>query len=90
MKSFEDLFEDVLQANTSKFICNSFENIIKLLSIDAQNLFENYYTISLNNNQQQQLQPNTRLIYQIIKSKTNYWKANELWKKYDKRASLKD
>ena len=35
-------------------------------------------------------QPNTRLIYQILKSKTNYWKANELWKKYDKRANLKD
>ena len=33
---------------------------------------------------------NTRLIYKIIKSKTNYWKANELWKKYDKKANSKD
>ena len=32
----------------------------------------------------------TRLVYQIIKSRTDYWKANELWKKYDKRANLKD
>jgi hypothetical protein len=32
----------------------------------------------------------TRLLYRIIKAKTNYWKANELWKKYDKRANLKD
>jgi hypothetical protein len=90
MRSFEDLFEDFLQANTSKLICNLFENIIKLLNIDAQNVFENFNTFILNNNQQQHQLPNTRLIYQIIKSKTNYWKANELWKKYDKRASLKD
>ena len=33
---------------------------------------------------------NTRLIYQIIKSKTDYWKANGLWKTYDKRAELKE
>jgi hypothetical protein len=32
----------------------------------------------------------TRLLYRIIKGKTNYWKANELWKKYDKRANMKD
>jgi hypothetical protein len=32
---------------------------------------------------------NTRLIYQIIKSRTDYWKANELWKKYDKKLSTK-
>lgn len=31
----------------------------------------------------------TRLIYQIIKSKTDYWKANELWKKYDKKLNTK-
>jgi hypothetical protein len=47
----------------------------------------------------------TRLVYQVIKAKMEatsglttannikqkpYWKANELWKKYDKRLSLKD
>jgi hypothetical protein len=32
----------------------------------------------------------TRLIYKVIQSKTNYWKANELWKKYDKKVSCKD
>jgi len=55
-------------------------------------------------NQLKQQAP-TRLVYQIIKAKmeamcglpaTNnikqkpYWKANELWKKYDKRFNLKD
>jgi len=102
MPSFEDLFEKFIQANSSKSICKSFENIVKLLNIDTQHVFEHTYTFSnnqQNNNNnnnntnrlfQQPQQPNTRLLYQIIKSKTNYWKANELWKKYDKRASLKD
>lgn len=35
-------------------------------------------------------QPPTRLVYQIIKAKTNYWKANELWRSYDRRANHKD
>jgi hypothetical protein len=35
-------------------------------------------------------QPPTRLIYQVIKEKTEYWKANELWKCYDKRLNMKD
>ena len=32
----------------------------------------------------------TRLIYQVIKSKSDYWKANELWKRYEKRVNSKD
>ena len=32
----------------------------------------------------------TRLVYQVIKSKSDYWKANELWKRYEKRVNSKD
>lgn len=114
--SFDELFERFVQANSSKSICKSFEQIVQLLNINTQQVFENGYTfpaLNQGNNinsrfftsnsnyyfqqyQQQQQQSNstscrpTRLVYQIIKSKTNYWKSNDLWKKYDKRASLKD
>lgn len=108
--SFDELFEKFIQANSSKTICKSFENITKLLNINTAQVFESGYTFpapnqsnSSNNRlfssdfyfqqqqkQQQQQNASTRMLYQIIKSKTNYWKANELWKKYDKRASLKD
>lgn len=101
--TFEELFERFVQANSSKSICKSYENVTKLLNIDTDQVFENGYTFPVLSNQtnttnsrflnylQQQQHPKpTRLIYQIMKSKTNYWKANELWKKYDKRASLKD
>jgi hypothetical protein len=33
---------------------------------------------------------NTRLIYQIVKARTNYWKANTLWKMYDKLRDRKE
>ena len=33
--------------------------------------------------------PPHRITYQLIKARTNYWKANELWKKYDKRVNSK-
>ena len=106
--SFDELFEKFIQANSSKTICKSFENITKLININTSQVFDNGYTFPApsqpNSNgknrlfssefyfqqQQQQYNAATRMLYQIIKSKTNYWKANELWKKYDKRASLKD
>lgn len=104
--SFDELFEKFIQANSSKTICKSFEAITQLLNIDTSQVFDSGYTFPVPNQcgqngnrlfsssfyfqQQQQHVPATRMLYQIIKSKTNYWKANELWKKYDKRASLKD
>ena len=51
--------------------------------------FNNHHLQQQHHKQQLQLK-NTRLIYQIIKSKTNYWKANNLWKSYDKLAALKE
>lgn len=51
--------------------------------------FHNYHLQQQHLQQQEQLK-NTRLVYQIIKSKTNYWKANTLWKTYDKLAGLKE
>jgi hypothetical protein len=53
------------------------------------NSFHAYHLQQQHLKQQQQL-ANTRLIYQIIKSKTDYWRANGLWKLYDKRAELKE
>lgn len=113
--SFESLFDSFVQANTSKSIVKSFDNVCKHLKINNKQVFESGYVLNQNGASPYQRvysgkyssglvvansltvasnTPsnvlNTRLIYKIIKSKTNYWKANELWKKYDKKANSKD
>lgn len=102
-EKFENLFDSFIQANSSKSICKCFENICKSLRINTQQIFEYGYPVNMlakqpvtNSryssviHQQQNDTRTTRLLYKIIKSKTDYWKANELWKKYDQKANLKD
>jgi hypothetical protein len=123
-KSFESLFEAFIQANSSKSIVRSFDQICRHLKINPKQVSEGGFDLSAHhanaskNSPSQSMQsrmksysllggnrtngatptypqqpafPNcTRLLYRIMKAKTNYWKANELWKKYDKKANLKD
>lgn len=73
-----------------------FENGCSLAQfVNGSSLATSKYAYQYRMQQKQQLmqlsnQPPTRLVYQIIKAKTDYWKANELWKKYDKRLNMKD
>lgn len=40
--------------------------------------------------QPQDLDKTTRMIYKIIRSRTTYWKTNELWQILDKKSNLKE
>jgi hypothetical protein len=92
---FEELFERFCQSNTSKSINEYFELICKKLNI---NLKENNQQSSSSSLSSSNLTRKTginqsksnSLLYQQIRSKTNYWKANDLWKIYDERAKLKE
>lgn len=48
----------------------------RLLQIDRERVYEDGYKA-------------THLIYPCIRERTDYWKARDLWKKYDKKASAK-
>ena len=83
---FEELFESFVQADSVRTILSSFESICtKCLQLNRRQIFE--YGMS---QKSKASTTNTRLIYEIIKAKTNYWKANELWKLFDKKANHKD
>lgn len=86
--NFENLFDTFIKSNSSKVIVKTFETILKSLKIDSQKVFENGYDLQQQNLYRNNL-INTRLVYKILKSKTDYWKANELWKKYDKKCNSK-
>ncbi|CAF0965283.1 unnamed protein product [Brachionus calyciflorus] len=94
-KSFEQLFDTFIQSNTSKSIKQSFENLADHLDINLDSVYTHGFKLNASNRgftNRHSLTPSTttRLIYKIIKSKTNYWKSNELWKKYDKKANSKE
>ena len=147
MPSFEEAFEDFVQANTCKGIRKSFEVMcVRVLKLNLKLIFEEGTSLAqiysscqqqhtqsqsrgssfqFRMQQRQQLaqlskQAPTRLVYQIIKAhietnfngsdgtmintknnnnkenainntnKNRYWKANDLWKRLDKRLSHKD
>lgn len=48
----------------------------KAIGIDQESVYEDGYK-------------GTHLVYPCIRERTDYWKARELWKKYDKKASAK-
>lgn len=75
--SFERLFDAFCAANTSKSILKCFDQMCHVLHIDQEAVYEHG------------LKGGTHLIYPCIKQRTGYWKANDLWKKYDKKASAK-
>ena len=80
--NFQETFDTYLHADSVRKILSSFEEMCtKCLNLNREQIFENT---------QPQTRKTTRLIYKIIKEKTNYWKANELWSMYEKRASHKD
>lgn len=74
--TFEQLFDEFLAANTSKSITNKFQQVCLQLGISQDGLYEDGYK-------------GTHLVYPCIRDRTNYWKARDLWKKYDKKASAK-
>jgi hypothetical protein len=88
---FEELFESFVQADSVRTILSSFESICtKCLQLNRRQLFEHGVNIEHKSQKSKATFTNTRLIYEIIKAKTNYWKANELWKLFDKKANHKD
>ena len=90
---FEDIFDKYKCANSSKQIVFYFELLCKLLNIDLKKYYAEKNTpivtstttsySSISNN-------STRILYQIIRTKYQHWKANTLWNLYDKRLAHKD
>ena len=78
--SVEAIFELFTKANSSKHIVFYFQKLCDKLNINRQKYYdERSYAVS-----------NQRCLYQVIRSKFDYWKSNLLWSNYDKRASKKD
>ena len=89
---FQDLFSEFVEADTVKSIRESFDAICNSFQINAAKVFDEGFNYSVmypgrNPNRYPPQIVNTRLIYKILQSKTNYWRANELWAKYDTRAN---
>jgi hypothetical protein len=82
--TFEEIFELFTKANSSKHIVTYFNILCKNLNINVNRYYEDKYLQTQPANVQQ------RLLYQIIKTKTEYWKSNSLWNLYDKKLSNKD
>jgi hypothetical protein len=91
---FQEIFDTYLHADSVGKVLSSFEEMCtKCLNLNREQIFEQGINMKLNsttNNTLPQTPKTTRLIYKIIKEKTNYWKANELWSMYEKRASHMD
>ena len=80
----EEVFDRFKCANSSKQILHYFELLCKLLTIDLKRYYEEKVTTIQSSN------TTTRILYQIIRTKFDNWKANNLWKLYDDRLANKD
>lgn len=83
-KKFETLFDSFIRSNSSRQIKKTFEALLSELDIDGREVYLNGAELTGTKKRC------TRLIYEIIGSRTDYWKSNELWKKYTKKASGKE
>ena len=77
----EEVFDKYKCANSSKQILHYFELLCKLLNIDLKRYHEEKTTPS---------NTTTRLLYKLIRTRFDNWKANNLWKLYDDRLANKD
>lgn len=76
--SFERQFDAFCSANSSKSIDKCFEQMCRTLQINRTDLFERGIGGG---------GTTTHMLYPLMRQRTDYWKANELWKKYDKKLS---
>lgn len=99
--TFEEIFERYKNANSSRSIIYFFEIICKKLNIDLKKYYNDKTTqICTNNTSTQSTSSSstspstnvitTRILYQIIRTKVQHWKASTLWSLFDKRLQNKD
>ena len=81
-RTFKELFTRFVEADSVESIRVEFESISRLTKIDPLKVFETgVYNLD-------RIALRTRLIYKILQTKTSYFKAKELWAKFDDRANL--
>ena len=83
-KTFESSFDAYLQATTAKSILSRFHLLCSCLSL---NLVDDFYE------SKKKRLTHQRLVYRKIKEHKdacNYWRANKLWEKFDKRLEHSD
>ncbi len=82
--TFEELYDTYTKANSSKHIVTYFNLLCKKLNIDLDRYYANRRLAT-----KSPVGPQ-RLLYQLIQSRTDYWKSTTLWKLYDKKLAHKD
>lgn len=90
----EEIFDKYKCANSSKQIVLYFELICKLLNIDLKKYYAEkttqIVTSSTHTSSSSLTNSTTRILYQVIRTKYQNWKAENLWKLYDTRLAHKD
>ncbi|RNA17229.1 hypothetical protein BpHYR1_005157, partial [Brachionus plicatilis] len=79
-KNFEKAFESFVRSNSSRQIKKTFDSLLDQLGIDGRQVHAEGAEPAGRGRR-------TRLLYKLIEARTDYWKSNELWKKYDERAA---
>ena len=81
-KTFQELFTRFIEADSVESIQLEFHSISRIFQIDPLKvLTTGEYNLD-------RIALKTRLIYKILQTKTSYFKAKELWAKFDGRANL--